>query len=191
MTPGKPSTSLDLRLNRRSTVPQSASRSVRLSQVAAMKPTPATKTAEMMVAACRENVRFLNRHLEPLTRYFALPPVIDNVLYLAYTLTLTDTAPFDILTFRRRLADHGIETASSFSFTTDPEALCCGPALDRMEPQPRKSGRPIKQVCLPCHHYLSILDLQQIITAIESCCAQFGEGQTNGVGRQTTLGRNG
>ena len=191
MTPGKPSTSLDLRLNRRSTVPQFASRSVRLSQVAAMKPTPATKTAEMMVAACRENVRFLNRHLEPLTQYFALPPVIDNVLYLAYTLTLTDTAPFDILTFRRGLANHGIETASSFSFTTDPDALCCGPALDRIEPQPRKSGRPIRQVCLPCHHYLSILDLQQIITAIESCCAQFGEGQTNGAGWQTTLGRNG
>lgn len=191
MTPGKPSTSLDLRLNRRWTGLQSAPRSVRLSQVAAAEPTPATKTAEMMVAACRENVRFLNRHLESLTRYFALPPVIDNVLYLAYTLTLTDTAPFDILTFRRRLADHGIETSSSFSFAADPGAIYCGPALDRMEPQPRESGQPIKQVCLPCHHYLSILDLQQIITAIESCCAQFGEGQTNGAGRQTTFRSNG
>ncbi len=191
MTPGRPSISLDLRLNRRSPEPQLASRAVRLSQVAAMEPTPATKTAEMMVAACRENVRFLNRHLEPLTRYLALPPVIDNVLYLAYTLTLTDAAPFDIPTFRRRLAERGVETASSFSFTADPGDLYCGPALDRMEPRPRKSDRPIKQVCLPCHHYLSILDLQQIITAVESCCALFGDGHTNGTGRRTALRRNG
>jgi dTDP-4-amino-4,6-dideoxygalactose transaminase len=145
-------------------------RPIHLSENAPDHPTPATKTAERMVIACRENVRFLNHNLKPFEKYLELPPVIDNTLYLAYTVRLSDLAPFKAKAIRQWLARKGIETRPSFGFHADPQAKYCGSAENRMREGRDKDDRSF---CLPCHHHLSILDLQNVVEVLEGFFARL------------------
>jgi len=145
-------------------------RPIYLQENAPDHPTPATKTAEKMVVACRENVRFLNNNLKTFEKYLELPPVVDNALYLAYTIRLRERAPFKTKTMRRWLAQKGIETRPSFGFYADPQAEYCGSAENRMRKDKNDDNRSF---CLPCHQALSILDLQNVIEVIKDFFTQI------------------
>ncbi len=157
---------LDMKINTRATNRPKMTRPIRLAISEPDRPTPATKTAEKIVASCLENIRFLNRHLKRFEKYLQLPPEIDNVLYLAYTLKVRPDAPFETREFRKWLAGAGIETRPKFSFMADLQAPYCGPATDRMDIFTK--GRDDSIFCAPCHYHLSILDLQHIIETFES-----------------------
>lgn len=138
-------------------------RPIELSPSAPTEPTPAVLTARKMVAACRHNVRFLGHRLRPYGRWLELPPVIDDVLYLAYSIAVKPSAPFSGSVLGRHLAAAGIETASAYTFVSPPEATAV-------------SLRPAETatLCLPCHHTLSILDLQYMVETIASFFAARG-----------------
>ncbi len=125
--------------------------------------TKTVRTAEKMVVACRENVRFLNSQLRRFESYLAIPPLVDNVLYLAYTLTVRETAPFDGAALRDFLVSQGIEASSAFSFTADAK-----------EPIPLTQSPNDHTMCLPCHHYLTILDLLHIVESMEAFFSRRG-----------------
>jgi dTDP-4-amino-4,6-dideoxygalactose transaminase len=158
--------SLEMKINTRATGRPKMTRPIRLSISEPDRPTSATRTAERMVAACRENVRFLNRHLKRFEKYLELPPVIDNVLYLAYTLKICNDAPFETRELRMWLAGAGIETRPKFSFMADLQATYCSPATDRMDLFPKDKYDSV--FCGPCHYHLSILDLQHMVETFES-----------------------
>ncbi len=156
----KNSFTLDLRRLSRPRLP-GPRRNIRLLEAAADQSPEAVKAAEKLVAACRENVRFLNRHLQPYRAWLDLPKLIDNALYLAYTVTVEKTAPFDAGELRRVLHDAGIETSARFSF-------------DRTATDDTESDA----FCLPCHRYLTIRDMEYIMDVIESFFNEMRHSQT-------------
>ncbi len=125
----------------------------------------AVGAAERLVVACRENVRFLNRHLQRFRAYLELPPYVDNALYLAYTVRVKSDSPFGVVDLRRHLHRAGVETTSAFSFIA-------GENFDivRNESAPQRSGRPKddRSFCIACHQYLTIPDLEHIVDSLES-----------------------
>ncbi len=138
-------------------------RNIRILEAAGDQSPQAVKAARKLVAASRQNVGFLNRHLKPYRDWLELPALVDNVLYLAYTINVKDTAPFGASELRRALAQEGIETSSEFSFS--PHETC------RRRFDLKSSGRPTDDestFCLPCHQYLTIRDLEYIVAAFES-----------------------
>ncbi len=157
---------LEMKINTRATGRLKMTRPIRLAISEPNRPTPATRTAERMVASCRENVRFLNRHLKRFEKYLELPLVIDNVLYLAYTLKICKDAPFKTRELRMWLAAAGIEARPEFSFMADPQAPYYGPATDRTDLFPKNKDDSV--FCVPCHYHLSILDLQHMVETFES-----------------------
>ncbi len=136
-------------------------RPIVLSPNAPREATPAVMTARKMVAACRENVRFLHHHLVPYHGWLDLPPVIDDVLYLAYAIKIKADAPFSATALRRYLAATGIETAPAFTFISG--------NVPAASPDPADNAT----VCLPCHQALSILDLRYMIEIIVSFLGEY------------------
>lgn len=128
--------------------------------------TSAAKTAGKMIRACRENVLFLNQQLHCFEKYLGYPPVIDNVLYLAYTLEVKEKAPFTPAQLRQHLRNKGVESAAEFRFLSESN-------IDSVASDAPASGGPetaknINRFCIPCHLGLTILDLQQIVKAFRS-----------------------
>ncbi len=144
--------SLDLRRLSRSGRP-GVRRDIRILEATDDQSPQAIRAAEKLVAACRENVRFLNRHLNPYRAWLDLPALIDNALYLAFTVTVKKTAPFHPNELRRALKRAGIETSREFSF-------------DRIKVADNDGGDAT--FCLPCHRYLTIRDMEYIIDTFES-----------------------
>lgn len=152
-----------LKIVRREGVACEPGKPLTLSPGAPAGKTKSVKTAEKMVIACRENVRFLNTQLRRFEPYLVMPPLVDNVLYLAYTLTVREAAPFDGAALRDFLASEGIETSSAFSFTAGAK-----------ESIPLTQSPNDRTMCLPCHHYLSILDLLHIVESMETFFSRRG-----------------
>ena len=149
---------------RRTNRPSSSARAIRVVEGACDPTSPQATAADKLVRACRENVRFLNRHLAPFDKYLDLPPLIDNVLYLAYTVRVKDGAPFRAADLRRWLSGAQIDTAPTFSFTVDRHDTIGDGDADS------------DSFCIACHQYLTILDLQQIVAAFESYFASINAG---------------
>lgn len=166
---------IDLRMNPRARRSVKTEGPVRLSETAADHPTSATKSAEKLVAACRENVRFLNFHLQPYEKFIELPTLVDNALYLAYTIRVRDDSPLEALTLRKKLAEAGIQTSSAFSFTASPEENYSGKAINRMKGRSSQSNLDTQAFCLGCHQYLTILDLEHVINTFESIFGCYGK----------------
>lgn len=125
----------------------------------------AVGAAERLVVSCRENVRFLNRHLQRFRACLELPPYVDNALYLAYTVRVKPDSPFGVGDFRQHLHRAGVETSSAFSFIGDENF-----DIFRNESAPQRSGRPKddRSFCIACHQYLTIPELEHIIDSFES-----------------------
>ncbi len=151
---------LDLQIKNIKKINFTAKRQILLSESGDIQSETAIAAAEKLVIACRENARFLKRHLAKYTDFVEITPLIENVLYLAYTLKVKDSAPFDTAALRRHLAAAGIETGKYFSFYNDPENHYFGKAANRIKSDSDKNDPAI---CLPCHQHLSIKDLQIII----------------------------
>jgi hypothetical protein len=146
---------------RRTNRPLSTARPIRVVEGACDPDSPQATAADKLVRACHENVRFLNRHLAPFDQYLDLPPLIDNVLYLAYTVRVKAGAPFKAADLRRWLSGAQIDTALTFRFTADR----CDTAGD--------GGADSDSFCIACHQYLTILDLEQTVEAFESFFASI------------------
>jgi len=127
---------------------------------------PDARRADQLVIACRENVRFLNHHLQQFEQYLVLPPLVDNILYLAYTITVKREAPFTADQLRRHLAEAGIETKSDFGFAAGPEDILAALGVS-------DGGLDIDTFCIGCHRYVTILDLAHIIDMFESFFARL------------------
>ena len=130
------------------------------------QPASTQKYAEKMIRACGENVRFLNQQLQSLNEYMKLPPLQDNVLYLAYTIEIKESAPFSAEQLRRHLKEHGIESAPEYRFLSqtgieliDLDLILKSPLSDSIKPN---------KFCIPCHLGLTILDLEQIVEAFDT-----------------------
>jgi dTDP-4-amino-4,6-dideoxygalactose transaminase len=159
---------LVLRRNRKVNPKIQVARPVKVSESAPERPTRETKSADKLVAACRENVQFLNFHLQPYAEYLELPMLVDNALYLAYTIRVRENSPLDSLSLRKRLAEAGIETDPSFSFTAS-SADCSSVETDnRIRGYSAQSDLDSDAFCLGCHQYLTILDLEHIVDTFES-----------------------
>jgi dTDP-4-amino-4,6-dideoxygalactose transaminase len=154
---------LDLKRLSRSARPMTP-RNIRILEAACDQSPQAVKAAEKLVAACRENVRFLNRHLQSYRAWLDIPPLVDNVLYLAYTVTVKDGAPFCSSELRRALGRAGIETSPEFSF-------------DQTTAVESSGGE--STFCLPCHQYLTIQDMEYIIDTFESFFDETGHSRTS------------
>lgn len=142
----------------------------------APRPTTAAVTvAEKLVVAARENVRFLNRHLRKYRASLKLPTFVDNALYLAYTVRVKDTAPFDTIALRRHLHAAGIETAAAFSFDANEN---CDIVIDRNVSHRRSHGMDEPSFCIACHQYLTIPDLEYILDSFDSFFEQLASSQT-------------
>lgn len=163
---------LDLTINPHAPRPIGVPRTVRLAEPPVDRSSPAARTADRLVDAVRENVRFLNRHLAVHGGCLELPRMIDNVLYLAYTVTVNEGAAIETAELRRWLADAGIETRSAFSFTARPENIRDRTAVQRTADDSDGAPPAGNSFCLACHQYLSILDLRHIIDAFASFFAQ-------------------
>jgi dTDP-4-amino-4,6-dideoxygalactose transaminase len=158
----KSSFSLDLKLK----APRSRlaeRREIRILEAAGGQSPQAIRAARKLVAASRQNVRFLNRHLKSYRPWLKLPALVDNVLYLAYTITVKDAAPFRASELRQALDQKGIETSSEFDFSPDKAG---GRGFD---PKPLEILTNDEHTfCLACHQYLTIRDLEYIIGVFES-----------------------
>jgi len=158
---------INLRINRQAKGGVKKSGPVRLNETPS-ESAPAAKMADRLVVACRENVRFLNFHLSRYEKFLELPSMVDNALYLAYTIRVRNNSPYDALTIRRHLAASGIETSPAFSFVASPEDNYTGEALNRIREHTSQSAIDSRAFCLGCHQYLTILDLEHIITTFDS-----------------------
>lgn len=142
-----------------------AHRKIRLAPAEPDEITPAQKTAEKMIRSCRENVNFLNWHLDRFNGFISLPPLLDNVLYLAYSIKVKDGAPFTAAQMRTFLDTNGIETETDFRFIHQP-----GADPDNSERATGTPGHDLNKagcLCVPCHMGLTIVDLQRMITTFE------------------------
>lgn len=158
---------LNLRLNRGAKRSIKKSGPVNLHQSVSDSPR-AVKMADRLIIACRENVRFLNFHLRKYEKFLELPFLVDNALYLAYTIRLRDGSPYDALSIRRHLAEAGIETSPAFSFAAAPEDNYAGPAINRIRESNPNNDLDSGAFCLGCHQYLTILDLEHIIETFDA-----------------------
>ena len=158
---------INFRINRRAKRNVKKSGPVRISE-ALSESTPAAKMADRLVIACRENVRFLNFHLSRYEKFLELPFMVDNALYLAYTIRVRDRSPYDAMTIRRYLAEAGIETSPAFSFVASPENKYAGVAINRVRERLASSALDSRAFCLGCHQYLTILDLEHIIETFDA-----------------------
>lgn len=165
---------LQLKINPGADRRNKKSRPVRLSDIAPDHPTPQTRQAEKLVAACRENVRFLNFNLSKFETHLALPPLADNALYLAYTITVKDTAPFTASDLKHWLHRHGIETLPTFSFVGRSEC-----PNSRISPVGDQTGDNDKTFCIGCHQFLTIPDLEHVIDSFEKFFARLSMGKTD------------
>ena len=142
-------------------------------------PTPAAddhravKAAEKLMLSCRENVAFLNRQLAPYASFLELPPMTDNVLYLAYTIVVRETAPFTARELRRWLADAGIETRAQFSFSSAAEPADDDRTAAQMQDIISFESAAADSFCLACHQSLTILDLRRIVDTIAAFVSRF------------------
>jgi dTDP-4-amino-4,6-dideoxygalactose transaminase len=143
-------------------------RPVRLNEAATQGSKRSTKLADRLVIACRENVRFLNLHLQQFEKYLELPELVDNALYLAYTIKVRKQSPVDALMLRKALAKAGIETSPAFSFITSEPTDQPGKPVNRLKGYSSRSDVDTQAFCLGCHQYLTILDLEHIIDTLES-----------------------
>jgi hypothetical protein len=159
---------LKLKLNRRSLNSDGRPRPVKVNEGASDSTDRATKLADRLVIACRENVRFLNFHLQRYERYLELPTMVDNALYLAYTIRVRENVPVDPMTLRRQLAEAGIETTPAFSFAASAEDCYTGSQINRIHQSTTTSSLDGRAFCLGCHQYLTILDLEYIIKTFDA-----------------------
>lgn len=162
-----------LKINRRASQGFKIVRPIPLSIYDDTGHSPEARCADQIVIACRENVRFLNYHLRRFVQYLTLPPIIDNTLYLAYTVTVKPEAPFTAGHLRSHLAQAGIQTSTDFGFSGRPD--------DVWEKLGISNGnKDADSFCIACHRYVTILDLEHIIDMFESFFAGLGgEGRYN------------
>ncbi len=116
-------------------------------------PTAITRKADKTAMATRLNVAFLNRHLSDFSGWLTLPPLIEDVIYLAYTIEVKSTAPFRARDLAGYLTAHGIEIRDSHSFAGAEKTY-----IDEHS----------TSLCLGCHVTVSIADLQNIVNAVRS-----------------------
>lgn len=145
-----------------------AARPVRLNETENHGSKRSTKLANRLVIACRENVRFLNLHLQQFENFLELPELVDNALYLAYTIKVRKQSPVDALALRKSLAKAGIETSPAFSFVTSEPTDQSGKPVNRIKGYFSQSDVDTQAFCLGCHQYLTILDLEHIVDTLES-----------------------
>ena len=161
-------TPVTLRINRQAAQALKIVRPISLSAYTDDDSSPEARRADQLVIACRENVRFLNHHLRRFEQYLTLPPMVDNILYLAYTITVRGEAPFTANQLRRHLAEAGIETKTDFNFAAGLEDM-----LGRLGVS--DGGLNPDTFCIGCHRYITILDLEHIIDTFESFFAGLGD----------------
>jgi len=161
-------TPVTLRINRQAAQALEIVRPISLSAYTDDDSSPEARRADQLVIACRENVRFLNHHLRRFEQYLALPPMVDNILYLAYTITVRPEAPFTANQLRRHLVEAGIETKTDFGFAAGPEDMLGKLGIS-------DGGSDVDTFCIGCHRYVTILDLEHIIDTFESFFAGLGD----------------
>jgi dTDP-4-amino-4,6-dideoxygalactose transaminase len=136
---------------------------------------PVAQQAEKLVISCRENARFLINQLNKYAKYLELPQVIDDVLYLALSIRVKNNAPFEKEDLIKHLSDAGIETRSNFGFLPTPNHLSQAGKNNRL---PVASDNHTNRFCIPCHHFLTIPNLQHIVsqfdTFFEQWCTEDG-----------------
>jgi dTDP-4-amino-4,6-dideoxygalactose transaminase len=162
-----------LKINQTATQSITLVRPIYLSETPGAGDDRAVKTAERLLISCRENVAFLNRQLAQFASYLELPPVADNVLYLAYTIGVRESAPFSARELRRWLADAGIETRARYRFGASSEQDPRTGVAGRMQEIISDDADEADSFCLACHQYLTILDLRHIVETIESFVSRF------------------
>ncbi|MEE9443808.1 MAG: hypothetical protein V3V99_14185 [candidate division Zixibacteria bacterium] len=131
---------------------------------------PVAQQAEKLVISCRENVRFLTRHLTKYAEYLELPRVIDDVLYLALSIRIREDAPFEKVELTNHLSKSGIEIRSNFGFLPNPNDLSQADGNIRMS---LANDNYSNRFCIPCHQFLTIPDLQYIVRQFDTFFEQW------------------
>jgi len=163
----------ELKMVRRHLPVYGSKKTLRLTAGEPLLPTPQTRLADRMLGACREHIRLINRHLDRYQSWLELPAMVDNALYLAYTLRVRDTAPFTAAELRDHLQQAGIETRDMFGFSYFPETTDENMAANDRQ---RKTDLSEK-FCLPCRYDLTVLDLQTIVNYLEEFLSRYEGGR--------------
>lgn len=159
--------SLNLKMTAPANVPVMCPRTVSVAENNADPSSPEAKAADRLMISCRENVRFLNNHLQAYSRYLDLPPLVDNTLYLAYTIRVKDNVPFDPNGLQRWLVEAGIETNSAFHFSD----------------HAAKEREDDRTFCLGCHQYLTIPDLVHVAETFDLFFGLVARSKTASAGK--------
>lgn len=168
----------ELKMVRRTLPASGSKKTLRLAAGEPFLPTPQTRLADRMLGACREHVRFINRHLNRYQSWLELPAIIDNALYLGYTLKVRDTAPFVAAELRDHLEQAGIETRDTFGFSYFPETT-----VENMTVNGRQRKTSLfEKFCLPCRYDLTILDLQTIVNYLKEFLSRYEGGREKAPG---------
>ncbi|MFH1700195.1 MAG: hypothetical protein ABIE07_06375 [Candidatus Zixiibacteriota bacterium] len=163
---------VELNLNTEAVSQSAGRRKIKLSVNDYNSCDPAAAQAEKLVISCRENVRFLTRHLKRYARYLELPRVADDVLYLALSIRIKEDAPFDMGELTSHFSRAGIEIRSNFGFLPDPDEFVRTDKKDRIS---SANVSDSNRFCVPCHQFLTIPDLQYIALQFDTFFERWGD----------------
>ncbi|MEZ5357609.1 MAG: hypothetical protein R3F48_02180 [Candidatus Zixiibacteriota bacterium] len=144
-----------MKINQMAETPIQCDRPIMLASGPCMHNDKELRAADRITRSCFENVRFLNEHLKRYESFIDLPHLVENALYLAYTISVKPNPYFEASDLKRFLNSCGVETSESFSFeqnaTPMPVFRAKNLAVNKMD-----------TFCIACHQNLTILDIQSI-----------------------------
>jgi hypothetical protein len=157
-----------LQINKDAVMPVECDRPIMIMAAPNTHTTKELKAADRITQSCFENVKFLNNHLSKYSSFLKLPYLVENALYLAYTVEVKPNPYFTGENLKHFLNSCGIETSGGFSFeenvTPTPEFRTKGFCTNNLD-----------TFCIACHQNLTVLDMQSIAKRIDTFfCAIFG-----------------
>lgn len=163
-------TGLEFNLNEKAVLSNSEKQEIKISINDYDAFDQAAQDAEKLVISCRENARFLINHLNKYSDYFELPKVIDDVLYLALSIRVRENVPFEKADLIKHLSDAGIEARNNYGFLPTSDNQFHEGKNNRM---PVANKNQTSRFCIPCHQYLTIPNLQQIVGQFDTFFEQW------------------
>ncbi len=159
-----------LQINQEAVMPVECDRPIMLMAAPCTNTDRELKAADKTTRSCFENVKFLNSHLKKYESFIELPHLVENVLYLAYTVKIKTNPYFTADNLKHFLNSCGIETSADFSFEQNVTPTAEFRASDLCH-------NDTDTFCIACHQNLTILDMQSIAKRIDAFfCTVFGAG---------------
>jgi dTDP-4-amino-4,6-dideoxygalactose transaminase len=121
------------------------------------------KKADWITRRRRENVEYLNEHLERFSDVIQLPEFMDSVSYLAYPIVIKPKAPISRSRLRAELEKQGIETRPLFGCIPTQQPAYAYLKEKYADKLPNASFLGKNGFYIGCHQYLQEDELEYIV----------------------------